>query len=196
MKNEFKGIEMRYQLLIIVFLFFTVSPLFGQIDSTGLNKSNQTFGTELDLLPYLSNGYYLSAWYGIDRFRIRGVYTKTYIPGFLLKDGFKENKLTVGAAIVDYFFKDNFEGPWLGVGFEIWDSEIENEKGIGKASYNNKIFTLGGGYVWKFFKNFYVNPWAAVHYVLSGETQIRLGNSVHNPGVLTPEVSIKLGWHF
>ncbi|MBK7867089.1 MAG: hypothetical protein IPJ75_08930 [Ignavibacteriales bacterium] len=187
---------MRYQHLIIVILLLTISPLVGHIGSMGLKKSNQTFGTELDLLPYLSNGYYLSAWYGIDRFRIRGVYTKTNIPGFLLKDGFKENKLTVYAAIVDYFFNDNFEGAWLGVGAEIWDSEIENEKEIGKAAYNNKIFTVGGGYIWKFYNNFYVNPWAAIHYVLSGETQIRLGNSIHKPGILTPEVSIKLGWHF
>ncbi|GJQ32598.1 MAG: hypothetical protein HBSAPP04_14370 [Ignavibacteriaceae bacterium] len=159
-------------------------------------KSHQTFGTELDLLPYISNGYYLSAWYGTGRFRIRGVLTKTTIPGFMLKDGFKDNKLTVYAGIVDYFFNDNFKGAWVGAGFEAWESEIRNENSSGTATYNNKILTLGGGYVWKFFDNFYLNPWAALHYIVGGETEIRLGNSVHKPGVLTPEVSIKLGWHF
>lgn len=187
---------MRYQHLTVIFLFLLMVPLFSQVDTDGMKKSNQTIGTELDLLPYLSSGYYLSGWYGIDRIRIRGVFTKTNIPAFMLKDGFRDNQLTVYAAIVDYFFKENFEGVWLGVGFEVWNSEIENEKETGKAAYKNDILTLGGGYVWKFFDNFYINPWVAVHYVVSGETEIRLGNSVHKPGVLTPEVSVKLGWHF
>jgi hypothetical protein len=182
--------------LSTIVLVLLSSTLWGQqIDIDSL-ISRQTLGTELDMLPYISSGYYLSAWYGTDQFRFRAILTKTTVPKFVLADGYTDNKLNVYAFIADYFFKKNFEGFWIGTGLEYWDSQITYEAENKTASYNNTVFTLGGGYVWKFYDNFYLNPWVAFHYIFAGDKEVEVGSSTYKPNVFTPEASIKIGWHF
>jgi hypothetical protein len=179
----------------IVFVLLS-STMWGQQLYTNPLRIRQTLGTELDLLPYISGGYYVSAWYGIDQFRFRAILTKTTVPEFVLADGYTDNKLDVYAFIADYFFKKNFEGFWIGTGLESWDAQIKYEAENQTASYNNTVFTLGGGYVWKFYENFYLNPWVAFHYIIAGDKEVRVGGNSFKPNVLTPEASIKVGWHF
>jgi hypothetical protein len=62
-----------------------------------------TAGFELDLLPYVSGGYYVSGWIGHDRIRVRPVVTKTTLPSFVVQDGFTNAGLDAYALIVDYF---------------------------------------------------------------------------------------------
>jgi len=182
--------------IILVAIVLLASTLWGQqIDSDSL-ITKQTLGTELDLLPYISGGYYVSAWYGIDQLRFRTILTKTTVPQFAVADGYTDNKLDVYTFIVDYFFKKNFEGFWIGTGLEYWDSQIKNEAENQIASYNNTVFTLGGGYVWKFYDNFFLNPWVAVHYIIAGDKEVQFQSSTFIPNVLTREASITIGWHF
>lgn len=181
---------------ILISLLLLASTLFGQQIKTDSLLTEKSIGTELDLLPYVSGGYYLSAWYGIDQFRFRSILTKTSVPQFVVADGYSDNKLNVVAFIADYFFKKNFEGFWIGTGLEYWDSQIKYEAENKNASYNNTVFTLGGGYVWKFYDNFYLNPWVAFHYIVAGDKEVNFGSNTFNPNVFTPEASIKIGWHF
>ncbi|MCK9281914.1 MAG: hypothetical protein M0P71_14910 [Melioribacteraceae bacterium] len=181
--------------ILITIILFTSTLWAQQINSDSL-ITKQTFGTELDLLPYISGGYYASAWYGIDQFRFRTILTKTTVPQFAVAEGYKDNKLNVYALITDYFFKKNFEGFWIGTGLEYWDSQITYEAENQTSSYNNTVFTLGGGYVWKFYKNIYLNPWVAFHYIIAGDNEVKVGSRTFKPNEFTPEASIKIGWYF
>lgn len=185
---------MKKSILIIVVLL--ASTLWAQQTNSDSILTEQTFGTELDLLPYISGGYYVSAWYGIDQFRFRAILTNTTVPEFVLADGYTNNKLKVYAFIMDYFFKKNFEGFWIGTGIEYWDSQIKFETENQTAEYNNTLFTFGGGYVWKFYDNFFLNPWAAFHYIIAGDKEVKVGSTTFKPNVFTPEASIKIGWYF
>lgn len=171
------------------------SYLFSQKNYSDSLASNQTIGMELDVLPYISDGFYASAWYGIDHIRLRAIVTNTTVPEFVLSDGYKNNKLKVYAFIADYFFKKNFEGFWLGAGLEYWDSKIEHKNEPNPASYKNTVFTVGGGYVLKIYKNLYLNPWAAFHLIIAGDKKVSVGGNVFKPNVFTPEASLKLGFH-
>lgn len=155
-----------------------------------------TVGFELDFLPYLTGGYYGSVWVGHDHFRYRAVIAKVKKPDFLVADGFTNNKITAYAAIIDYFFKSGFDGWWIGGGGEYWQGEIQADTKQETGKYDNAILTLGGGYVWKFYRNFYLNPWAAIHARIAGDSNVAVDGKEFHPPLLTPELSLKVGWHF
>ena len=191
---------------LLVFSVFLSLLAFGQ-DSTVVDESTTatpigkfgedwTIGTELDLLPYISGGYYVSLWYGKGHLRYRGVYANTTVPSFAVPNGFSNHELWAAAFIVDYFFKENFEGWWVAAGYEYWDNQIQTESGSHKLFYNNNVMTVGGGFVWKFAGNFYINPWAAGHILVTGTGPFEMGDQTYKPSVFTPEVSLKVGWHF
>ena len=191
---------------LLVFSVFLSALAFSQdstvVDVTDTAKpSNKigkdwTIGTELDLLPYVSGGYYVSLWYGKDHLRYRGVYARTNVPSFAVPNGFKDHELWAVAFIVDYFFKENYEGWWVAAGYEYWDNQIQTENGSHKLYYNNNVMTVGGGFVWKFAGNFYLNPWAAGHILITGTGPFEMGEQIYSPSLFTPELSLKIGWHF
>lgn len=160
------------------------------------NKSTLSIGAEVDVLPYITGGYYGSVWASKKHFRYRAVITNVTTPEFMLKDGFGNNKMMVYAALVDYFFKPVPEKWWIGSGFEYWDAEIQTSQKLSKAKYNNTMFTLGGGYVWKFYKNFYLNPWAAAHVRIAGDKSVMVDGEKFEPSLFIPEASLKIGWYF
>lgn len=163
---------------------------------TKANRSHLSIGTEADVLPYITGGYYGSVWASKNHFRYRAVITNITTPEFMLAKGFTNNKLMVYAALVDYFFKPCPEKWWIGSGFEYWDAEIQTSQKLSTAKYNNSMFTLGGGYVWKFYKNFYLNPWTAVHLRIAGEKSVMVDGKEFKPSILIPEGSLKVGWYF
>jgi len=55
---------------------------------------------------------------------------------------------------------------------------------------------LGGGYVWEFYRNFYLNSWLATHVVIAGDDEVAVGKRTYELKLFTPEISLKLGWHF
>ncbi len=152
-------------------------------------------GTELDLVPYLFDGYYVSVVAGHGKWRARFVRTNITTPDFATQSGFEDNELNVNAYIVDYYFKDGFRGWWVGPGYETWNGEVkEKSSGLNKK-YRTDILTLGGGYTFRFNDHAYLNPWAAVHVPISGDRDVSFVNSVFKIRA-TPEASIKIGINF
>jgi hypothetical protein len=182
---------------VMLILFYSTIG-FGQTDKKEHKDTSAiTVGFEIDALPFLMKGYYGSVWVGLNKqnLRLRPVYAKSNIPDFMLEEDIKRNTVNAFAFIADYFFKDNFEGIWIGTGFEYWDNEIENNMGV-SATYESWVYTLGGGYVWKFWGYMYLNPWIAGHIRTGGDSEISIGDAIYKPLSFTPEISLKLGWHF
>jgi len=176
--------------LLFILLLITHQNIYAQ------KTQKTTLGFELDVFPFATGGYYGSAWLGNNHLRYRAVVAKATTPDFVLGKDFTENRVQAFAGIVDYFFKPEFKGWWIGSGFEYWKCNIKTKAMVENASYSQTVFTVGGGYVWKFYKNFYLNPWAAAHLRLAGEKQVPVDSKVFKPSAFLPEISIKLGWHF
>lgn len=184
---------MRATFLSICFtLLFSFS--YGQADNQ--STKNTSIGFELDALPYITGGYYGSVWIGHNHFRYRAVISKVEIPDFVIQDGFTNNENKAYAAIVEYFFRPDFEGWWIGTGIEYWENNIQTDAKLDTSEYNNTVFTIGSGYVWKFYKNFYLNPWVAGHLRIAGDKDVVVDESTFETKLFIPEVSLKLGWHF
>ncbi len=149
-------------------------------------------GTELDLLPFLFQGYYASAVAGIGHWRGRLVATEVTVPDFVTPTGFKDNRLTVQALVVDYFFAQGFSGWWVGPGVEQWRGKVTNKSNGQAGSYSTQVFTAGGGYVYRLGQHVYLNPWAAVHVPAGGDRSVSIGGAEFdiNPAA---EASLKLG---
>jgi len=170
---------------------------YSQSDSTQIKKeSGVSLGVEVDVLPYISKGWYASGWVGLDKYhiRIRPVFAKVNVPSFLYDEEFDRNTLQVYALIVDYFFKPDYKGFWVAPGIEYWNGEVEDNFN-NTSTYDELVFTVGGGYVWKFPKNFYLNPWVAFHLHMAGDRDVSVGEEVYRTSIFTPEASLKLGWY-
>jgi hypothetical protein len=157
------------------------------------------FGSEIDLLPYVTKGYYGSAFMGHNGWRFRGVAARSTTPSCLVTNGFKEKRTDAYALLVDRFFgtrRQKLEGFWIGGGGEYWRNRIRTEASPEFAHYNNFVLTAGGGYVWKFSRHFYVNPWAGGHFVAAGERKIQVSGKTYEQPVVTPEASVKFGFTF
>lgn len=154
------------------------------------------YGVELDALPWLTGGYYLSGWYGKDHLRYRGVVANIKVPDSFIDEGFKDKDITAYAMIVDYFPRRNLTGIWYGAGLEYWQSKITNKTDNATAEYDNTVFTVGLGYVWQLTESIYLNPWAALHIVVAGDKDITVGSQTYQQETTTPSGSIKLGWQF
>ena len=177
--------------IIISLFFLSFSTFLNASDDAKLN-----YGVELDALPYLSGGYYLSGWVGKNKFRFRGIVASVNIPSFAVEPGFQDNKLKAYALVVDYFPSQDFAGVWYGGGVEVWDSEIQSKNESAVAKYRNYVLTVGAGYTWYFHKNIYLNPWGAVHGIIGGDDTVNVGSSVFEPKKITGEVSLKVGFKF
>jgi len=157
------------------------------------------FGSEIDVLPYATGGYYASAFAGQNGWRYRGVATRANIPSFMVADGFRDKRTDAYAVLVDRFFgakRQNLEGFWIGGGGEFWRNRIRTESAPDYANYSNFILTAGGGYVWKFSRHFYLNPWAGAHFVAGGSRNVQVSGKSYEQRVFTPEASVKIGFTF
>jgi hypothetical protein len=152
-------------------------------------------GTEIDLVPYVYDGYYLSAVAGYEKWRARFVRTLITTPDFATQSGFEKNKLSVSAFIIDYYFQERFRGWWIGPGYETWSGEVTEKSSSVRKKYRTDILTFGGGYTFRLNDCFYINPWAAVHMPVGGDTAIQFGNNTFRVKA-TPEASIKFGVNF
>lgn len=197
MSQKHTGLDARSRVFcILLAAFAAASPAAAQEVNATTAAPRTTGGFELDVLPYVSGGYYVSGWVGHDRVRVRPVITRTTLPDFAVQDGFENADLDVYAVIVDYFPRAGFRGFWVGAGVEFWKNAIENAGNGGTAEWDNTVATIGAGYVWTFAGNLYLNPWAAGHVVVAGPTSVNAGGAPYSPKRFTPEVSVKLGWHF
>jgi hypothetical protein len=162
--------------------------------SDGEARRKTAFGTELDFLPFILQGFYGSLWAGYSHLKFRAVVAGAVTPGFFIDDKFKDNRLLVVAGIADYYFQSGFKGWWIGAGGEHWAAAIKEKRSGTRAEYENWILTLGGGYSWFLWKGLYVNPWAAFHLRVAGDDSVEAGSSEFKPALFTPEGSIKIGY--
>jgi hypothetical protein len=187
-----------FHVLALSLLALAATHVFAQQQSTGTEgrDAGWKFGTEIDVLPYLSNGYYASAFASRSGWRLRGVAARASTPGFLVSDGFTDKRTDAYAVLIDRFIggrRNQMEGLWVGGGVEEWRSRIRQKNMPQFAHYNNLMLTLGSGYVWKFSKHMYLNPWVAVHGVAAGSRTIEVSGKTYSQPRFTPEASVKVG---
>jgi hypothetical protein len=189
-------------LLTIAAMTVSTSLLFAQAPSL-VAKGDEVaatpswkFGTEIDVLPYVMNGYYASGFVARDAWRFRGVAARSDAPSFLVTDGFEKKRTDAYALLVDRFVgqkRNSLQGLWIGGGAELWRSRIRQDGTTDFTRYNNTVVTAGSGYVWKLSKHFYLNPWSAVHAVVGGDRRINVSGKTYEQPRFTPEFSIKFG---
>lgn len=183
----------------IVIALILVSLCAAAAGAAGRTPPYFTVGTELDVLPFATGGYYASLWAGYDGWRVRPVVARAYTPSFVVDPAFDDARVDALALIVDWFpleGGDHFRGLWVGVGGEQWKNRIRREGYDEEATWDNGVATVGGGYVLKFWHNFYFNGWAAGHVVVAGDRDIPVAGAIYKQPTFTPEASLKIGWHF
>ncbi len=174
---------------LVTFLLLCAS----QVNAETNSESLITYGAELDALPFLTGGYYLSGFVGEGAYRVRAVGAKVNIPEFTVKQGFEDNVLKAYALILDYFPQGRVEGVWWGGGVEYWDSSIASKGEGAVTNYENYVVTMGGGYVWRISQNVYLNPWGALHGIVAGDSSVEVGSRKFRPQPISGEVSLKIG---
>jgi len=180
--------RIRKSILGLLPLLLAASPTFA-------DDARWRFGTEIDLLPYLSDGYSVSAIVGKGRFRGRLVRSEVTTPDFVTDDDFRDNDLEVVALVVDVFRDESQTGWWLGAGLEMWDGRVTEKASGLSRTYETTVLTAGAGYVWRFRERFTVNPWIGVHTPLGGDWRVRFPS--HEFSIDTaPEASLKVGLSF
>lgn len=181
-------------ILLLTINVFTMA----QYENQNECDSNLSIGTELDILPYLTGGYYGSLIFGYNNFRLRPIYSKANQPYFILPNGFDKNEMDVYAALFDYFFNDenNLKGWWIGAGVEFWKNNVRNESDKTEKTFNTQVLTIGGGYTWFITDNIFLNPWCAGHFTVAGDTDVKVGNKNYKSRFFLPEVSLKVGVNF
>lgn len=180
---------------IFVLVMFLSTQLYAQKTKKEEIIKKSTFGVEVDVVPYALGGVHGSVWYGYKNFRFRGVYVKGQID-FGLSNGFEKNKIQVGAFIVDYFFKPNWNKFFISAGLEYVKGNISNKNTSNTADYDLYLFTAGGGYAWHFFKNFYLAPHVAFTLRIGGTQEVTLDGYRQNTPLFQPEGGLRVGWHF
>lgn len=185
---------MKIIILYCLISFSSLINVFAQGDST----CSLAPGTEVDLLPYLNNGYYLSvtAASGACRFRLVTTYLST--PEFMVTAGFKNLETHALAIIFDFFpFSRSYkEGFWIGLGTEFWANRITNSENLQQGKYSNIVGTVGCGYVIPVYRHLFINPWVAAHACFTGTRDILVGGKNYTPRAFMPEFSCKIGIYF
>jgi len=206
---------MKKQFFLFVAMTFLATTIAAQTLTNDLNSEKstlnfqtdsitikQTFGIAIDLLPPILSattghfGYSAQLWYGYNKIRIRGLIAGFQMPDKLMgNDDFEDLKTTATALIFDCFKNQNFEGWWIGAGFEMWNNKISSKVDHNEYKFNNYVATAGIGYIFKVYKNFYLEPWGAVHYVLNNE-KVSVGATEYKTKKFQGELSLKVGFHF
>jgi len=168
-----------------------------------LTKRKLSIGFTLDLLPVVLSatakefGMTGQVWVGIDHIRLRLVGGRISMPNWLVaKDGFRDQRTTVSAFLIDYVFGDDMDGWWVGTGFELWQNSISHEASLGKrVRFNNLLWTVGGGYIFKVAGNFFIEPWAAAHVIINNHS-VEMNGQSFKPMIVSGEISLKIGYSF
>ena len=169
-------------------LFLLVSGL-----SHGQNKDISA-GLELDVLPYIFEGYMGAGWIGFDRFRIRGLFAKVNMPEFMVDDDFTDKQIKSTAIILDYFFNEFQSGFWIGAGGVYWNEQIQSKENLERANYKSYLLNGSFGYVWNLSKRIYLSPWTGLSLRIGGDKNINVGGSYYKPPFFNPEFSLKVGF--
>jgi hypothetical protein len=175
-------------------LFITLTLLFslgGYSQEAPVKKLNA--GVELDVLPYVTGGYFAAVWAGKSHVRVRTLTANVNKPDLFVKKGFTNNKVTAYALLGDYFLKEGWNGLWAGTGLVYWKSSIQTDAKLSTAHFENWFINGSLGYNFKLGRRFYVGPWAGMHVKIAGDKNVDVDNKTYTPPLLNPEASVKLG---
>ena len=188
---------------IILIVTLSSNTLLGQSvkgsDEGATENTVWRFGSEVDVLPYIMDGYYASAFIGHEAWRLRAVTARSAAPDFLVTSGFENKRTDAYALLADRFLgprRGQLKGFWVGGGGEFWQSRIRRDNTSSFTQFDNFVLTAGGGYVWKLSKHFYLNPWSAMHVVVAGDRNINVSGKMYHQPAVTPEASLKIGFVF
>lgn len=188
----------------LFFISMIITAALLPISAQGINTATRDIkaaGYAVDLFPTVLSsidkkpGYSFQAWAGFDQIKMRIVAAHLYQPDRLIDDSFKNYEMNVTAFIIDYFFKNDFTGFWIGTGAELWNCSIENKSSGTTAEWTDNILTAGAGYVWKITDSVYLDPFAAVHYRMNDGKVITGGEEFKRQRV-SASASIKIGYMF
>jgi hypothetical protein len=180
--------------LVLTLLFPCAATVFAQEGSGTVGPLS--VGAELDVLPYITGGWYGSGWLGVNHVRVRLVASKVNPPDFTLKGDFTNGETQAYAALMDYFLRPSFKGGWIGGGIEHWDNRVAHPAETARGTYHDWMATVGGGWVFGIGPHLYLNPWAAGHWRVAGDTQAFVGSRLYEPRKALAEGSVKIGWRF
>jgi len=156
--------------------------------------SGMRAGVELDVLPYITGGYFGAIWARKGHFGGRALFAKVNMPDFIVKDGFTNNEIRSYALVADYFLSKEQKGFWLGGGVVLWEGEIQSDQQLETATYQSWLLNGSLGYNINFGKRFYCSPWAGLSFRVGGDRNIAVDNAVFDPPLLNPELSVKFGF--
>ncbi|SDQ79005.1 hypothetical protein [Flagellimonas zhangzhouensis] len=178
--------------LFKVFLCFSV---FFTIVQTGHSQQQNKIqvGVELDVLPYITGGYFGAIWARKGHFGGRALFAKVNMPDFIVPEGFTDNEINSYALIADYFLNENQTGMWLGGGLVLWDGTIKSDQKLETTSYQSYLLNGSIGYIINLSNRFYLSPWAGLSLRVAGTDDIRVDNQIYDPPFLNPELSLKIG---
>jgi len=178
-------------LATVILVLFAFASSAQQSPRTKINA-----GIEQDVLPYVTGGYFAGAWIGKDHIRIRAITAKVHKPGFIIKDGFTNNRVKAYALLGDYFLKSNWKGWWAATGLVYWKNSIQTNARINTAHYNTWLLNGSIGYSFNLGWHFYLSPWSGLHFKIGGDKHVVVDGKLFTPPFVSPEASVKFGAYF
>jgi hypothetical protein len=177
-------------LLILITFFISVNLINAQ------SQERIKTGIELDVLPYITGGYFGAVWARKMHFGVRALYAKVNMPDFIVPEGFANNKVQSYALIIEYFLKKEQKGFWIGSGLVLWNGKIQTELQKETGFYHSLLLNGSIGYSIDLNRRFYLSPWAGLSLRISGDRNIFIDGQKYDPPVLNPELSLKFGFKF
>ncbi len=157
-------------------------------------KEKTGLGIEIDVLPYLTGGYFGAVWVGKHHFRARALYADVNLPQFIVQEGFTMNHISSFALVGDYFFNKSQRGLWLAGGPVFWKGSISTDQMNERVNYNNWLLNGSMGYAINFNDHFYCSPWAGLSLRVGGSEDIIVDGLHFKPPFINPELSLKFGY--
>jgi hypothetical protein len=188
----------------LFFISMIITAAILPISAQGINTETRDIkaaGYAVDLFPTVLSsidkepGYSFQAWAGFDQIKMRIVAAHLYQPDRLIDDAFTNYEMNVTAFIIDYFFREDLTGFWIGTGAELWNCSIENKSSGTTAEWTDNILTAGAGYVWKITDSVYLDPFAAIHYRMN-DGKVTTGGEEFKRQRISASASIKIGYMF
>jgi hypothetical protein len=140
---------MKRFLLITIILVVSLNAFSQQTPARKINA-----GVEIDVLPYITGGYFAAAWVGKDHIRVRTLTANVNKPDAFIKEGFTNNKVTAYALLGDYFLKEGWKGFWAGTGVVYWKSSIQTDAKLSNSHFENWFINGSLGYNFKLGRRF------------------------------------------
>jgi hypothetical protein len=161
--------------------------------ATTAQTKKWNIGTEQDVLPYVTGGYYGSVWVGKNHLRVRALTAKVNKPEFMVPDGFEKNTVTAYALLGEYFLKENWNGWSIAAGMVYWKSSIRRDDLGETAKYNNVLLNGSIAHTFRIYRNLYITPWAGMHLRVGGPQEVSIREKSFQTPLLNPEASVKVG---